>query len=358
MVGALLLTVLAHLLVIEWLKSELQLIAPTDEPDEPAISITLQSAPPVPEQSATPPPPQSRPPAPPPPPSQLAEAQSFAAVPQAAPPAAEPTPPAPPLAGEAGTAASMSSEIAPNPEVGADAAVAVESAPASGAPALFERALPPPPADLAYSVVAVRNGSRTEGHGTLSWRHDGHRYTLVSEIGVLFFTLATYRSQGELGALGIAPELFAEKRLGRSETNTHFRRQQQLISFSASTATVAAKGGEQDRGSWIWQLASLGRGDPGKFEAGLSLEMVVAGTKAADTWRLYVNGRENVMLPDGSVSAWRVSVIPGADSFEKQFDLWLAPERHWYPVRLAHTDKNGNSLELMLTKISARKEGP
>ena len=174
---------------------------------------------------------------------------------------------------------------------------------------------------------------------------------------MLFFTLLTYRSEGELGKIGVAPEVYAEKRVGRSETNTHFHRQRQQISFSASTAVAPVRGGEQDRGSWVWQLASLGRGDPDKFEPGLVFEMTVAGTKSVDSWRIYVNGRENVTLPDGTVSAWRVSVIPGAESFERQFDLWLAPDRHWYPVRLRHEDKNGNSIDMHLTKIQAKNEG-
>lgn len=356
---ALLLAVLAHLLVIEWLKSELQLIAPDDEDDGPTVSVTLQQAeaPPAAAPVPPPPPPAQTKPAPP-----IDTAQPYAAVPLAeAPPSTAPAPaPVPEAAPAVEAAPAESTAVTSTAPVAEAPPEPPESspAPAASAPPLFERALPPPPAELSYSVIAVRGGARTEGRGSMSWRHDGQRYTLVTEIGVLFFTLAKYRSEGTLGRLGIAPELYAEKRLGRSETNTHFRKAEQVISFSASTATVPAKGGEQDRGSWAWQLASLGRGDPGKFEAGLTLAMTVAGTKAADSWRLYVNGRENIVLADGSVSAWRISVIPGADSFEKQFDVWLAPERDWYPVRLTHVDRNGNSVELMLTKISARKEGP
>ena len=79
----------------------------------------------------------------------------------------------------------------------------------------------------------------------------------------------------------------------------------------ASTGTFPYKGGEQDRSTWIWQLASLGRGDPDKFEAGLVFDMSVAGHKSLDGWRVYVNGRENVELPQGAVTTWRLSVIPG-----------------------------------------------
>lgn len=347
-IAILLLTLLAHLLVIEWLKNELQLIALSDDDeDEPVISLTL-------------PPPEGAPPAPPPKPAEPAPVpagKAVAAVPKAEPSteAAEASPPPAPETATAAADSGSTTAITVPAETAEAAGADKEAAPELVADALFERVSPPPPAELQFDATGIRNdGKRLEGHGTIQWRHDGQHYSVSSEISVLVFTLATYRSEGSLGKLGIAPMRYAEKRIGRSETNTHFQQHERLISFSASTATVAATGGEQDRGSWVWQVASLGRGDPDKFAPGLLLEMAVAGTKSVDVWRIYVNGRESVALRDGEVSAWRLSVIPGAGSFDKQIELWLAPERDWYPVRLQHQDKNGNRIELMLTKVIAK----
>ncbi len=359
----LLLVATVHLSVIEWLKRELQLMVPLEDEEEHSISVSLQAAPDEPAAPA---------PAPPPPPD-IDRAVPVAAVPVAEPSdtpppqaAIEPAPEPPSAAateepapgemiadrGAPPVPATESRPAADAPADGDPSLADADSQPRPGAPALFERASPPPAAVLSFSVTGVRKGRRTEGSGSMSWQPEGGRYRLTTEIGVLFFTLLTSRSQGELGALGIAPELYAEKRVGRSETNTHFHRERQQISFSASTATTPVEGGEQDRGTWVWQLASLGRGDPDKFEAGLVMEMTVAGTRAADRWRVYVNGRDRLDLPDGPVSAWRLSVIPGPDSFERQFDLWLAPERDWYPVRLRHEDRNGNSIDMQLKKIT------
>ncbi len=356
-VAMLLLTVLAHLAVIEWLQNELQQITlGSDEDDDPTVSVTLQQTPPV-----TPEPlPKA---VPTPTPAEIRE--PVAAVPVTPPATQEPSPP--PAVAESGTPVAISdapaaASAAPvsSPPAATDTTATPatsEAATDTSVPALFTRVSPPPPVELSFDVVAVRKGVRTAGNGSMSWRHNGQQYKLTVDIGVLFFTLLTYRSEGELGKLGVAPELYAEKRVGRSETNTHFHRERQQISFSASTKIAPVRGGEQDRGSWIWQVASLGRGDPDKFEPGLVFEMNVAGNKSVDAWRLYVNGRENVLLPEGSVSAWRLSVIPGAESFEKQFDLWLAPDRNWYPVRLRHEDKNGNSIEMQLTKVRIKNEG-
>lgn len=350
----LLLVLVAHLSVIEWLKQELQLIAPQDEEDS-VIGIKLQEL----ASPAAPAPPAAPPPKPEPDPEPLPEPGEpvpavpeipVAAIPKEAMPDMPPAESAP-LADTAPSDTVVASDGSEPGDGDADADAQAEIPPQPPAPPLFERASPPPPAILAFSVTGVRNGRRVDGHGSMAWQPDGQRYTLKTEIGVLFFTLMSSQSRGDLGRLGIIPERYAEKRIGRSETNTHFHRERRQISFSASTAIVPVEGGEQDRGTWIWQIASLGRGDPEKFDAGLVFEMVVAGNKAADRWRIYVNGRDNIDLPDGPVSAWRLSVIPGPDSFERQFDLWLAPERDWYPVKLSHEDRNGNRLDMQLTNI-------
>lgn len=361
-ITALLLTLLAHLLLLQWLNNQLQSIAFfADDEDENSISVSLLR-PEAPRSSparrpTTPVVPKRAEPAPPENPAadlKPAETKPVAEVPAAnasneAVPANGAEAAAPAAANTATTTTSPSESVAkvealPNQQ---NAVASVN--------AVFDKASPPPPAELSFNAIGVRkDGSSLSGSGTMSWRHDGQRYTLDTEISVLVFTLAKNRSEGELGALGIAPNLYIEKRFGRSETNTHFQQQARLISFSASTATIPTNGGEQDRGSWIWQLASLGRGNPSKFETGLDMEMSVASAKGVDAWRIRVSGKEQLKLPDGEVSAWRLSVVPGAQSFDKQFDLWLAPERQWYPVRLLHEDKNGNRVELSLTKISVK----
>ena len=378
----LLLTLLAHLLVLHWLNEQLQSIAffEDDDDDGRAISVSLLRPPspqaPPPRKSSsvpTPSPVQSEAPAkriatpaealdkPTPgssPSADVTAAPTASTAPEPAPAAA-----APASSGSSSTptASTPLPTTEPPPASSEPPASATAEAPSSSEPALpnisalFDKANPPPPAELRFNAVGVRKDGRSlSGSGTMHWRHDGQRYSLETEITALMFTLAKNRSEGEFGSLGIAPNLYVEKRFGRSETNTHFQHQSKLISFSASTATIPSNGGEQDRGSWIWQLASLGRGDPGKFEAGLHMEMLVASARGVDAWRIKISGKEQLKLADGEVSTWRLSVIPGAQSFDKQFDLWLAPDRQWYPVRLLHEDKSGNRIELSLTKISAK----
>ena len=356
LIGALLLTLLAHLLVLQWLNNQLESIAFFyDADDETEISVSLlRPDPPLaaaPPQKLTPPAPSLPPPAP----AIAANDQTVVAdkpTTETLPAAPAPTTETPPATTDAATPTAPAPNAATDPNT---ATAPSQETAIANITALFDKASPPPPAELVFNVVGVsKDGRSLSGSGTMQWRQDGQRYTLDTEISVLIFTLAKNRSEGELGALGIAPNLYVEKRFGRSETNTHFQQQSKQISFSASTAIVPANGGEQDRGSWIWQLASIGRGNPGKFESGLNLEMFVASAKSVDAWRIRINGKEQLKLPDGEVSAWRLSIVPDNQSIDKHFDLWLSPERQWYPVRLLHEDKKGNRVELSLSKISAK----
>ena len=359
---ALLVTLLAHLLVLHWLNNQLQAISLFNDADDDDAAISVSLLRPESQRARRPPPQSAAPPAPTPPATQPSESRpaEAKAAPESAPAAAAtsekaintapPEPSTPQTFDTSGLKPTPAESVANSAEVPANQTTAVASI-----NAVFDKASPPPPAELVFNAIGIsKDGRSLNGSGTMQWRHDGRRYTLDTEISVLVFTLAKNRSEGDLSVLGIVPNLYVEKRFGRAETNTHFQQQAKVISFSASTAIIPTNGGEQDRGSWIWQLASLGRGDPNKFEVGLQMEMFVASAKGVDSWRIKVSGKEQLKLPDGEVSAWRFSVVPGLQSFDKQFDLWLAPERQWYPVRLQHEDKNGNRIELWLAKISAK----
>lgn len=170
----------------------------------------------------------------------------------------------------------------------------------------------------------------------------------------MFFSVLSYRSEGLLGDLGLLPELYTEKRLGKSSTNTHFHRERQTISFSASTNNYPVKGGEQDRGSVFWQLAGLARGNPDKLQAGLSFELVIAGSRTADPWRVTVHGTESVELTKGKVDAWHMSLIRPDGGTDYQLEVWVAPGQDWYPVKIMYVDRKGTTLGLSLAKLEKK----
>jgi hypothetical protein len=219
---------------------------------------------------------------------------------------------------------------------------------------LFSRVSLPPSADLSYDAIAIKGSSKVEGRGLVKWTQDGRQYSINGEASVLFLSVLSYRSEGRLGDIGLLPELYTEKRLGKSSTNTHFHRERQTISFSASTNNYPVKGGEQDRGSVFWQLAGLARGNPDKLQAGLSFELVIAGSRTADPWRVTVHGTEPVALTQGKVDAWHMSLIRPDGGTDYQLEVWVAPGQDWYPVKIMYVDRKGTTLGLTLSKLEKK----
>lgn len=329
--GILLISLLAHLTLLEWLKGELILPEFDDEADQ-VIQITLPAAPPI-----------SRAPK--------------ATVRQPPAPAEQPTPAAPPAS------TSASNEVTSAPDVAADNAAPTvkealaepqEEASAQDTQApLFDKVSLPPAAELSYTVTVIKDGRKLEGHGNISWQPGSTSYVLKGEAGVLFFNVLSYKSMGSVDGFGIAPELYTEKILTKPETNTHFHRERKQITFSASTNSYPLKGGEQDQASVIWQIASLGRGDSAKFVPGLAFELFVAGTRKAADWRVYVNSKETIEVTGGSTDAWHLTLIPTERNFEQQFEVWLAPDKEWYPVRVHYAGKS--EVDMRLSKIDSKK---
>jgi len=359
----LLLSLLAHWITLEWAQGNLSLpgISSMAAKPEQVLDIVLQTAA-LPDRLK--PPPSARQAVVPTKPAGAADKAKAVAPPPTAAPASDTSgvdtasvanDPAS-VASDPAPLASDLASLAPVQESRQQSVPEAPSAPTDselvqGLPPLFERAVTPPSADLSYTVRAQRSGSTTEGNGKIFWRAGQSHYSITGEAGILFFTLLRYQSTGSLSQQGIAPELYTEKRFRKPATNTHFHRERQVISFSASAATYPRKGDEQDRASVIWQLASLGRGDGAKLVPGLTFELPIAGSRSVSSWRIYVNGKQTIHVGGSSTEAWHLSLLPAEHSYEQQLELWLAPQKEWYPVKLLYTDVKGGHLEMLLSKI-------
>jgi hypothetical protein len=210
----------------------------------------------------------------------------------------------------------------------------------------------PPPIELAYDVKQMSRASNpTYGHGTIRWQTDGSTYRIDGNAGVLFFDVLDFRSEGRIDQSGIAPVRYSEKRFRRPEANTHFHRERRIISFSASGRSYPRLGGEQDRASVIWQLASMGRSGGAAFTPGADFDIFVAGVRDGEVWRIEVIGKEELDIDGTTVATWHLRRVPYRGSSDKQLDIWLAPQREWYPVRLRFTDPNDDYLEMTLSEM-------
>jgi len=354
---------MAHLLLIQWAQDSLEFMRLLDADNEPVEIVLRAPTPSVPAQTK-PAAPKKIPPADPTPvipaPAAVQEVNPAPTAPRVD--TASETNNVPNsestaqmhAEGNATSTASVSPNVSndvPEKKSEPEAATALK---ANAPPFLYEHVSFPPSAELRYNALAAQGARSLSGSGNIVWQHDGQSYTLKGEASALLLSLLSYQSSGQLGKTGILPDLYYEKRIGKSATQTHFVRERKTISFSASTATYEIQGGEQDRGSVIWQLVGIARGDPTKLEPGLMFETVIAGSKAADRWRVQVSSKESLTLTDGAITAWHFSLTPAVSSFDYQIDLWLSPEKEWYPVKIMYANRAGANLTMTLEKIQQK----
>ena len=363
MLALLALSLLLHALALHWAGGHVGLPSPAVE-NAPPVAVALLPPPaPVAVAAAAAAP---EPPPPPPKPKPRPKARPKTIAPQQAsvpPPVAPPVaPPADTLAGPA-LADAAPPDTAPEPTpAAADSTAAATSAEAppqtASAPATPEResfpryqVRPPPSVDIRYEVRALRQGKEVYGNGRIVWHADGQRYRIDGEAGVLFFTVLRFQSQGGFDDFGVAPQSYVEKRMRKDESVTHFEPSPGSIRFSSSTASYPRNGGEQDRASIVWQLASIGLGDPAQYAPGAQLRVFVAGIRNAEPWLIQVIGQEQIDTPAGAMQAWHVSRVPRPGSRDQKLDIWLAPGHSWYPVRLRFTEASGEYLDLAVSAI-------
>ena len=330
-------SMLLHFVAFNWANGHLAL--PTLRDERPRIVTTELLAPPAPPPSVAAP---KRRPAPrrtrlPSPEPAAKPAEEIAATPSDI--------------GTQNAGGEAAPEVAPQAVVAETPQEAVAAEPVEAQIYKFD---PPPSAELNYDVQALRDGKQWHGRGLFAWEASGDRYSITGEasVTILFkITVLNFRSEGALNGYGVAPVLYSEKPWRKAMTNTHFQHGNQTISFSASQASYPYKGGEQDRASIMWQMAAMGRGDPSRFASGAAFDVMVAGARDAETWRIEVVGLEEIDTGYGTMAAWHVLRAPRQGSYDQRIDFWLAPQQEWYPVRLRYSYPNGDHLEMSLTSI-------
>lgn len=224
-------------------------------------------------------------------------------------------------------------------------------------PALAQdgRADVPPSADLIYTVQALQKGFSLAGESVVNWRAADGRYSLVSNTrAVLLGQIIENRSEGAIVAGGLAPDRFYEKRMRKAPFTTTFDRDANKVVFSEDKKKrYTIRGGEQDRASAQWQLASMARATPARFVPGAEVSFLVAGRTDARLWRFKVAGKETLATGAGSIETVHLAKA-NTEPGEQAVDLWLAPSLGWYPVKLRFSDKDGEYVEQTLAKLTKK----
>lgn len=189
------------------------------------------------------------------------------------------------------------------------------------------------------------------GRSTHSWqiRDGAYLMTAVTETTGLVAFLKPLRieweSRGRVTAAGLQPEHFAIRRNG-SETNERadFDWAQMQVQI-ANAAAQPLKPGAQDLLSFHYQLGFLPHPET------VTLLTVVTGKKSED-YRLDMLGDEEIQTPAGAFRTLHLRA-PGDNATE----LWLAYDHFMLPVKIRHTDREGDgfvelAVDIQLSPLS------
>ncbi|HEU4846357.1 MAG TPA: DUF3108 domain-containing protein [Burkholderiaceae bacterium] len=378
-------TVALHYLTIDWVGAELGQREARRRPPPSLITAQLHLA--LPQHRAAPPLPPLQPlgAAAPKRPARPARRPSPPPTAPAAEPAAEPAPPmagsgapdsgalsAPTALSEAGSdgaptaalpqagAAQPTPGAAPAPTDQASEAPPAPPVPAPGQGMRRYKVNLPPSADFSLDVNRVdADGTKWTGVAAMAWHTDGSNYTLSVEAGISMLitriNLLVLTSAGTIDDYGIAPVTSTEKRRGRSQTATHFNRDDGTITFSASERSYPLLVGAQDKATVPFQLGAIGRADPNQF--GSDVDILVGEDKEANIFRFQLVGEEELDTALGKLQTWHLTRPPKPGTYSSRLDVWLAPSHYWYPVQIRNTEASGALTTQTVSKITMTTSG-
>ncbi len=262
-----------------------------------------------------------------------------------APKTAETPEPSPPVAPEPAPVVTP-----PAAAVAVEPAIATPIPPPSPAPqpAVAEPALPPAlrqlpeRLNLRYAVRAGDGGFNL-GQAIYSWQQrDGH-YTLVSiaqatGLASLFVSgKLVQTSEGSITAQGLQPEQYWLSRSERKQDTARFDWGAGRLVQGNSGVELPA--GSQDVLSFPFHLAMT--------VGSLTTEWTLAVTNGRKLREYQFRNLGQERLAHGATEIDTLH-LQGSRSGEGTLDVWLAPSRHWLPLRIRTLDQKGKVMVLSL----------
>ncbi len=195
---------------------------------------------------------------------------------------------------------------------------------------------------LRFSVQSGEEGFVLGQSIYSGWIRDG-RYSLtsVSEatgITAMFISgKITQRSEGSLTADGLQPDKFWGEKGKLVQHPVRFDWLNRLLLLPAGAVELPAQ--TQDLLSFAFHLAMRVQ------ENDAAWELPVTNGKKLRNYQFQVIGWETLGIDNRPLQALR---LQGSRSGEGSLDVWLAPARHWLPVRIRTLDQKGKIILLTL----------
>lgn len=235
-------------------------------------------------------------------------------------------------------------EAAPPPQV---------AAPPAAPPVVTE---PPPPSlnalpariDMRFKVTY----GIASGEQTLVWVNEsGKHYTVISVAEATGLAGLFYRgkfvqtSHGRITPNGLQPEEFWDQR-GDKRSRAQFDSEQGHLTLNPDKGAprhFSYSGEVQDVLSLFFQLALTAPPSTGELRYN-----VFNGKKLRD-YRYEVRGVTQLETAVGPLRTLHISRVGDSDG---RFEVWLAVDRHYLPVRVLKSDEKNNEIELTLVSMT------
>lgn len=197
-------------------------------------------------------------------------------------------------------------------------------------------------------VFDVQAGGINLGQATYTWQTAGERYRLdsVAEAKGLASLFMSGRiiqtSEGHIASGGLIPAQFVHsKKEGRQDMARFDWTAQQLFLRKGSAPLTE---GTQDLLSFPFHLAMTVEDGPAEWR------MSVTNGRKLKSYQFKVLGHERTEVAGKAVDTLHVQ---GVRTGEGSLDVWLAPDRHWLPVRILTQDQQGTQVEMTLAPSQA-----
>jgi len=190
------------------------------------------------------------------------------------------------------------------------------------------------------------------GEQVLLWVNEGERYTLTSVAeatglaGVFYRGKLVQISRGRITPRGLQPEEFWDQR-GDKRSSGHFDAASRMLTLEPSVGPprhFSYPGEVQDALSLFFQFA-LTAPPP----EGWQTYTVFNGKKLRD-YTYQVRGEETLETALGALKTLHLARLADGDG---RFEVWLAVDRHYLPVRVLRSDKSSADVELAIRSIGA-----
>jgi hypothetical protein len=196
------------------------------------------------------------------------------------------------------------------------------------------------------------NYGLAQGEQTLVWINEGERYTLTSVAaatgltGVFYSGRFVQTSRGRITPRGLAPEEFWDQR-GDKHSSARFDPASNILTVTPAKGTPRHfdyQDEVQDVLSLFFHLALTAPPQHGL------LTYTVFNGKKLRTYTYDVRGEETL---ETELGALRTLHLARRTDIDGRFEIWLAIDRHYLPVRILRAEKKGVDGELAILSIEA-----